>query len=867
MSKMSSSPHNQPEEIIIQLPETGKFVDFNQIISDAPEGSTLRLEQGKYQLDETINLEKSIRLVGGGINKSVLQGKGLPLLVSAKGSNNIDLEGLTFEIGKNDTGTTAVSVFGGVLSMRSCSFAGGVSFEGNLGMGLSVEGRTEVDIRDCQFTDNQESGLIIGSECTGSVTGCISKSNDAGIVIADNAKVDVSKCVLFENHVGIAYDGTASGRITANKIHDQRGGIMVKGNATPVIERNQIFSTKGAIGLAETCDVHILNNDIYENEIGILARFESKAVIEKNQIYKNEEGIHLYAESQATIINNEISRQIYYGIVLSESSESKISSNQINENHKTGIITQDQATFEIKDNYLGGNFQVGIHVRGRSDGSVRNNTLRNNGHFNLYRDDGEKKDFEKNNEKDYENYPVTFRDVDGELIVTAAGPGVKVSFEELLRIAQPGQTIIFENGYYIPDKPIDIYKPLSIIAREPLQVHLNNGNLDYLLRFSGQEKLILRGIHFNLWSLKKANVVIVESGELEMDECKVGMVVDPEWKKRDLGAGLLIRGNSRVNVNGSEFLGNFLGISVLDHATADISKSCFTVNEYGMIFRDQSAGTISDNECHKNRGYGIMAYDESSLTLVRNQCHENLVGIGFINNAKGVIENNESFENENHGFFIDNEVQCTFRNNESHSNGINGSGSGFGVYGNSNTIFKGNNVFGNGQCGFEICENAKAVLTSNKINGNSNAGLYLTDNSSTTIEQNDISENDVGIRLLEGATAKISNNKIHHNDSGGIQDKSNQESTIGDNKLFDNGEENIDDNDDEDDEEESESDGTLSFGFSIGDLLAKALGSENLSDDPNTAVIPLGDLLARSGNQDNEENDEVNEEEEDDQDE
>ncbi|MHC1740621.1 MAG: right-handed parallel beta-helix repeat-containing protein [Anaerolineaceae bacterium] len=430
-----------------------------------------------------------------------------------------------------------------------------------------------------------------------------------------------------------------------------------------------------------------------------------------------------------------------------------------------------------------------------------------------------------------------------EIFITPPGKGEEFSLNQVISTAVEGSLIKLANGEYLLSNPILIDKPLKLIAKTAGEVRITGEDLPNLLIFTGNGKLILSGIKFSMENQNPTNVIVINSGDLEMDQCIIEGGRDPKILKRDFGAGLILLGTSSATVSNSVFKNNMLGISVQGKSSVMLVSNKFTENGYGIVFRDKSNSNLSANEYYLNIAYGLIAYDESELSISRDICHNNKAGFGFINKSKAKVESTTSYENEYHGFFIDNDADCVLKNNQSYSNVM----SGIAIYGDSHTLMEENELYKNSYHGFEIAENAKSTLRNNKIYGNPN-GIYLGNTATVNIEENEIYENGTGISINDEALATIENNKIFKNSGEAIDDSSEKNSTIGDNEVHDNNAEMQDDENEEIDDESGES--------SLGDFFAKMLGTENMSNDPNVIAIPLGEEIGKSKSE-NENDDDV----------
>ncbi len=844
MTEKTNKANIAQNELLITPPAKGEEISLNQVISTAVEGSLIKLANGEYPINETIIINKSIRLIGEGIDKTIIAGSGLELLLESASHHNIELAGISF-ITNSEKPTTAVKIDGGTLKVKTCAFSGGVGEkDGNFGMGLMVGGDAEIDISESLFEDNQESGLRLDGKTHGVVVKNEFRKNDSGLAVTGDASIDAVENHFTENHVSVAYDQTAKGQIRENSFIENRAGVLVKGNSTASIINNKFDKNDIGIALAESCDVLIKENTIQgSGEWGINVINNAAALIDNNTIQESSSAIGCIDQSNTKIYNNNLLGNTHLGIIVRHDSITHIEANTISGN-QFGIEINHDVNFRIENNRIVGNSRYGMYARRQAKGIVHKNIIKKNGEGGVLILDDADVDFDNYKEPVAPGNPVSYSEVNSQITISAPNNSERVFFKDLLAKIQPETEIVFAVGEYNLSDPIIIDKPIKMIAKTIGEVRLIGDGLSNLLVFEGQGKLSLIGITFSLESQNQTNVIVIKSGDLEMDQCTIEGGKDPQTSKRDFGAGLILFGTSTATVSNSVFKKNVLGISVQDKSAVTLVSNNFTENAYGIVFRDKSNSSLRENEYYSNAGYGLMAYDESELNIFRDACHDNKAGFGFMNHSKATIQEAKSFENEYHGFFIDNDADCVLKNNQGYSNAM----SGIAIYGDSQTLLEENDLYENSNHGFEIAENAKSTLRNNKIHENSN-GIYLGDTAIVNIEKNEIYENGIGISINGEATATIENNKIYQNSGEAIDDSSEKESTIGTNEMFDNGEENRgDDNDDDNDDDDS-------GGLSLGDLFAKMLGSENLSNDPNTAVIPLSNEMLGLGGKENEDDD------------
>ena len=161
MSKSSIKPISQLNTIELKPCSQDEEFTYIQVISNAEEGSVIHFAKGKYNITETITLSKSMRLVGEGKNNTILYGDNISILVESDGKHLIELEGISFA-NKGKDPSTPVKIIDGELKVKGCYFSGGVGEgDGVFGMSLYVGGDTNLEITDCIFEDNTESGVWI----------------------------------------------------------------------------------------------------------------------------------------------------------------------------------------------------------------------------------------------------------------------------------------------------------------------------------------------------------------------------------------------------------------------------------------------------------------------------------------------------------------------------------------------------------------------------------------------------------------------------------------------------------------------------------------------------------------------------------
>lgn len=756
----------------VGMVEDGNYVPFNQILEETPVFSTIRLEKGRYHVKEAIQINKSIKLEGVGIGETVLVGKGVKNILSSSGNYSIVLECISFEMEDDQDCTTVVQLNCNEVFVNKCGFLNAKRNDNNdFGIGLEIDGETQAQILNCRFENNQESGALISGSTKGVFVNCEAKNNDSGFTATQNSELTISKSISCENNIGVTFADDTTGTIKECVLSQNKAGVMAKNTSKPLVLNCEIHNNIAGVALAEECEVSIEENKISNNQYGVVLRNGSEGKIVGNKFFKNEEGVHSFNASRMAIINNHIYHQKYYGVVHGEFSLAAVYGNEIVENQSIGIITESYLDVDIKENKIIGNFQGGILTSGQSSGSISENFIKNNGTFNLIIRNEEKVKNINNTIIESEIIVPELKETNGEYVIEPLDIGTPINFEKVIEQVQSNQTIRFLSGVYFLNQPININKPINLIAEEPDTVFLNGIELDTLINYSSGGKLNLKNLNLQLSAPRNSNVVVINSGEFECENCTFEYAMDQEESKHDFGAGISLRNTSKSIIKNSKFERNSFGIAVLNQATAKIEESNFFKNGYGIIFRDESTGTVQKNRFVENKTYGVLAYDQTNVEVVGNSCNRNIAGIGFINNAKGTIKDNHSFENEQHGIFMDHDTECLIESNICNNNGD----SGIVLAGNANIHINKNFCHDNENFGIQAFENANVTIKNNQCYQNGIGGIGLSDSASAIINQNELFENQYGIQIEDEANAQMDDNKIYDNSEDGIKDKSNEE--------------------------------------------------------------------------------------------
>jgi parallel beta-helix repeat protein len=341
----------------------GDYPTLAAAVDAVAAGSTIVLGAGTYRLAEVLEINKSLRLEGAGMDQTFVVGEGGEYVVRFEGPWSFAVEDITFRYEGTSWGSVVV-VDDGDLEFKRCRFSGGVWSEEERrgGSGLVLLGDTVGSIEGCRMEENQLHGIVIHDQGAPTIEGNIcSKNGQSGIVYFDEASglarqnectgnglhgiaVEGQATPTLEGNVcseneqaGIVYSDDAGGlarqnECTGNGLH----GIAVKGQATPTLEGN-VCSENGEIGIR------------YAGDAGGLAR--------QNECTGNGlDGISVIEQAQPTLEENVCRDNVQCGISYFHNGGGVARRNECSAS-KYGIFIDVEAHPELVDNYCHDNGQ------------------------------------------------------------------------------------------------------------------------------------------------------------------------------------------------------------------------------------------------------------------------------------------------------------------------------------------------------------------------------------------------------------------------------------------------------------------------------------------------------------------------------
>ena len=273
---------SSPRTITVALDGSGDFSSIQEAVDSAGKGDTVLIKAGSYAQDVTIHSKEKIRIIGAGVDKVVLLGRGqmVGVLHVGKwpyGATDIEISGLTI----NEHGGHALGIFNGNrIALRQVHVNGMV-------FGQQVH---DVRIEDC---------VIGGSETTG-----VHFSDSQALLIGN---------VIHDNDHGVNVTGKSSVRLEHNIItRNLFEAVVVSDQAKAVLINNTLAKNGGGAAFLGLSTIEASGNIVSFNKVGFLIATSSQATISYSGLFNNERNymragspnIHapeLQAESDMTV--------------------------------------------------------------------------------------------------------------------------------------------------------------------------------------------------------------------------------------------------------------------------------------------------------------------------------------------------------------------------------------------------------------------------------------------------------------------------------------------------------------------------------------------------------------------------------------
>jgi parallel beta-helix repeat protein len=284
--------------------------------------------------------------------------------------------------------------------------------------------------------------------------------------------------------------------------------------------------------------------------------------------------------------------------------------------------------------------------------------------------------------------------------------------DEAIGRASEGAEIRLAPGEHRLARPLEINKSLTLVGPGPDQCRVTCAGEGFVIKYSGNGTFAARGIRFEHVGSEPADVLVITSGQIDLENCACrGAVWDNERKIR--GVGLLATGSAQGTVRNCRFEQNGVhGVQLSDNATLTLEgNTCQQNGQCGIAFFDNSTGHVQNCQFERNGLDGVALSGNAALTLEGNTCQQNgQCGIAFFDNSTGQVRNNVCRNNGTDGIYAGHQSWPTL---------------------------EANRCEGNKRHGILFMDNATGVARKNICTGNGLGAIFVAKTAKPELEENE----------------------------------------------------------------------------------------------------------------------------------
>lgn len=394
----------------------GTDEDLAAIISSAQEGDTLYLGEGTYHLLAGMTIQKSLTIIGAGMDKTIITNDTPVSFIRKWISDEGEEQGERFAMFNFDAE--------GIFTLKGLT----LSFSGTDPSYVLSMNNGDLELENCKLTSSSQGSeevkhypiLILNNNNIAHINNCILEGSDTvslenepnGIVIAINSQIDVTDSQISNVYFGIITNNSSSVTLNGNTfssigeyavlIQDSSSlsanhntlngngedwGFVCTDGQNMVLEENTIKNTNVGIYFDNNCSGQVRKNNITDSKLrGVNSKGSATVTVEENTLSneigtndnQNLVGIYFEENSSGNIVKNIIDG-FYFGIDAQGSAALTVAENTINKGEYS-IAFFDNSSGTVQSNVIN-NSVAGIFAKGSSNVTVENNTITGDGIF------------------------------------------------------------------------------------------------------------------------------------------------------------------------------------------------------------------------------------------------------------------------------------------------------------------------------------------------------------------------------------------------------------------------------------------------------------------------------------------------------
>ncbi len=314
-----------PMTVSVAADGRGDYRTLEQALAAVPEGATIHLSADTHRLAAPLLIEKSVRLLGAGMNSTSVVCDGHGYVIKVSGADRFEAQGITFRH-EGETNADVVVVIGGELAVTECRFTGGMGKDGG---------------------PNGDGMALLGA-CQGHVSHCQMERNSIGIAVGGQAQPTLEENVCVRNGLGITYFAIFGGVARNNRCVDNDYGIYVTRQAQPTLEDNICEGNKssGILYGVNASGVARNNRCGGNRHAGILVVGQAQPTLEGNVCERNDVGIAYDENANGVARKNRCVGNQGYGIFVDEQAQPTLEANTCLEN-RSGDLFENSRTVAV----------------------------------------------------------------------------------------------------------------------------------------------------------------------------------------------------------------------------------------------------------------------------------------------------------------------------------------------------------------------------------------------------------------------------------------------------------------------------------------------------------------------------------------
>ncbi len=255
---LAENPTSAPRTITVALDGSGDFSSIQEAVDSALKGDTVFLKAGVYAQDLTIHSKEQIKIVGAGVDKVVLSGRGqmVGVLHVGKwpyGATDIDISGLTI----NEHGGHALGIFNGTRITLHQLHVKGMVF------GQQVH---DVRIEDCVIGGSETTGVHV-TDSQVQLIGNVIHDNDHGVNVTGKSDIRLERNIITRNlFEAVVISDQAKGVLINNTLVKNGGGAAFLGSSTIEASGNILSLNKVGFLIAASSHTKTSHNALFNSD-------------------------------------------------------------------------------------------------------------------------------------------------------------------------------------------------------------------------------------------------------------------------------------------------------------------------------------------------------------------------------------------------------------------------------------------------------------------------------------------------------------------------------------------------------------------------------------------------------------------------